>query len=448
MKKIHLFFSWNILIVLTAILLLAINAQSQQMMDYAGEVFPFNHALNMPIDSLPIHANSANFINSIGTNTSLHPDFGTSYEGSPMGIPYNVVGRGQASVHFTFEYESDTGRYPIPLSPLVEGLNSYTDDNDGDRHILVIDTSAHKLYETWYTWPAGHAMPDPQDWSTFPPSNPSDWWAGSGAIFDLTTNALRVDGATSADAAGLPIFPLLVRYDEVERAMATDSIIHHAIRFTVQHSRNTYLWPARHYASSSTNVNLCPMGLRVRLKDTINISNYSFRMRVILRTMKKYGLIVADNGSNWFFQGAHDDRWDDNELNSLKNIHGKDFEAVDSSPWMMRSGFDVNSAAVPPANNTSVHSSSSNPLRYILYQNSPNPFNPTTVIRYQLPATSNVLLTVFDVLGREVATLVNEMKTAGTYHVTFDASMLQSGVYFYRLQDGNYTETKKLLLLK
>jgi hypothetical protein len=447
-------------IVVIQILLFVASAQSQQMADYAGQVFPPNHALNMPIDSLPVNPNSDNFINSIGQNTSIHPDFGTSYEGSPIGIPYNLVGTGQTQVPFTFEYasESDAGPYPIPIPPLVEGLNTYTDDSDGDRHILVIDTSAHKLYETWYTWPPGHSMPDPGDWSTFPPSNPLSWWAGSGAVFDLTSDSLRADGATSADAAGLPIFPLLIRYDEVERAMATDSIIHHAIRFTVQHSQDTYIWPARHFASNSTDTNLPPMGLRFRLKDTVNISSYSSRMQVILRTMKRYGLIVADNGSNWFFQGSHDGRWDDDELSSLKNLSGKDFEAVDISPWTSRPGFDINSAAVPPANSTSVHSSSSKPSRYVLYQNYPNPFNPSTIISYQLPVNNYVSLKIYDVLGREVATLVNERQTAGSHSVVFsavggsasggNANKLPSGVYFYRIVARSFVSTKKMILMK
>ncbi len=437
-------------IIAALIPLFVVNAQSQQMAHYAGQVFPPNHALNMPIDSLPVNPNSDNFVNSIGANTSIHPDFGTSYEGSPIGIPYNLVGAGQARVPFTFEYasESDAGPYPIPIPPLVEGLNNYTDDSDGDRHILVIDTSAHKLYETWYTWPPGHSMPHPGDWSTFPPSDSSSWWAGSGAVFDLTSDSLRADGATSADAAGLPIFPLLIRYDEVELAMATDSIIHHAIRFTVQHSQNTYIWPARHYASNSTNTNLPPMGLRFRLKDTVNISSYSSRMQVILRTMKRYGLIVADNGSNWFFQGSHDDRWDDNELSSLKNLSGKDFEAVDISPWTSRPGFDINSAAVPPANATPVHSSSSQLSRYDLYQNYPNPFNPSTNISYELSANGFVSLKIYDVLGREVEAMVNGRQNAGSHSVTFNAGNLASGVYFYRIVAGSFVSTKKMILMK
>ena len=449
MKKLNISIRAYI-IVIVFIILIPIKTQSQQMTNYIGQVFPLNHALNMPIDSLSVHPNSDNYIASIGASTAIHPDFGTDYNGSPMGIPYNLVGSGQSLVPFTFEYESDPGPYPIPIPPFIEGLYSYTADTDGDRHILVIDTNSHKLYETWYTWPPGHSMPDPQDWSTYPPSNPSYWWAGSGSIFDLTSNTLRPDGWTSADAAGLPIFPLLIRYDEVERAMTTDSIIHHAIRFTVQHSQNSYVWPARHAASSSADTNRPPMGLRFRLKDTVNISQYTFRMRVILRTMKKYGIIVADNGSNWYFQGTHDDRWDDNELNSLKDFHGKDFEAVDISPWINRTGFDINSAAVPPATSTQVSSSTSTiPSVFYLYQNYPNPFNPITTIEYNLNEKSKVLLKVYNILGQEIVTLVDEeMQAAGTHRVSFDASKLSSGIYFYRLEAGKNWQVKKLVLMK
>ncbi|MGO9482021.1 MAG: T9SS type A sorting domain-containing protein [Candidatus Kryptoniota bacterium] len=449
MKKLNLT-AWAFLVAAAQILLFAAEARSQQMPDFTGEVFPPDHALNTPIDSLPVDANSNNYINSIGNNTSIHPDFGTFYEGSPNGFQYNLVGASQVRVPFTFEYasESDAGPYPVPIPPLVEGLNNYLDDSDGDRHLLVIDTSSHKLYETWYTWPPGHSMPDPGVWSSFPPSNPASWWAGSGAVFDLTSDSLRADGATSADAAGLPIFPLLIRYDEVERAMAGDSILHHAIRMTVQASQNSYIWPARHYASNSSNANLAPMGLRFRLKDTVNISNYSSQMRVILRTMKKYGLIVADNGGNWFFQGSHDTRWSDDELGSLKNLTGNDFEAVDISSWMKRPGFNINSAAVPPAGATSVYSSSSKPPQYALYQSYPNPFNPSTVIRYQLSAVSHVTLKIYDVLGREVESLVNERQAAGSHLAIFSADNLPSGVYFYRLAAGGFVSTKKMILLR
>jgi hypothetical protein len=374
-----------------------------------------------------------------------------------MGISYNVVGAGQALVPIVFHYESDTGAYPIPIPPLVEGLNLYTDNDDGDRHIIVVDTSNQRLYETWYTWPAGHSMPEPGGWDTYPPSNPTDWWAGSGAIFNLNSNDLRPDSWTSGDAAGLPIFPLLIRYDEVERAaLALDGIVHHAIRFTVKRTQRAYIWPARHCASISTDPNRPPMGLRFRLKANVDISGFSSHMQVIHRTMKKYGLIVADNGGNWFFQGTHDDRWVDEEINSLKSLHGSDFEAVDISSWMNRPGFDINSGAVPPESGNLVAPLSDHnvPQNFILHQNYPNPFNPKTVISYKLSVISEVSLKIFDILGREITTLVNGIQSAGEHTVLWDGNNSKgqsagSGIYSYRLTAGNgFVETKKMVLLK
>ncbi len=420
-------------------------AYAAEMADYTGPSLPENHALNTAIDSLPVHPNSDDFIDSIGRDAPLHPDLGTYYQGHPIGIPYNLVGAGQDPISFTFEYESDPGPYPIPIPPLVEGLNSYTDDDNGDRHILVIDTSTNLLYESWYNWPPGHSMPYPDDWDTYPPLDPSDWWAGSGAIFDLTSNDLRPESWTSADAAGLPIFPLLIRYDEVERAMATDGVIHHAIRFTVQRTRRAYIWPARHYASSHTNPDYPPMGLRFRLKSDFDISGFTPRMQVILHTMKKYGIIVADNGSNWFVQGTHDDRWDNDELHSLKSLHGGNFEAVDISSWMERPGFDSNSAAVPPASGI--------PTKIDLQPNRPNPFIEETTINYNLMADGKVTLKIFDQLGREIKILLDEYQTAGPQSVEWDGTnsdgnTAKSGVYFCRIsgESGNHDSGKMIFL--
>jgi len=433
-------------IILFAVALFPAAVCAAEMADYTGTSFPENHALNTPIDSLPVHPNSDNYVDSIGQDAPLHPDLGTYYEGHPIGIPYNLVGAGQTPIDFVFEYESDPGPYPIPIPPLVEGLNSYTDDDNGDRHILVIDTSTNLLYESWYNWPPGHSMPYPDDWDTYPPPDPSDWWAGSGAIFDLISNDLRPEGWTSADAAGLPIFPLLIRYDEVERAMATDVVIHHAIRFTVQHTRRAYIWPARHYASSHTNQDYPPMGLRFRLKSDFDISGFTPRMQVILRTMKKYGIIVSDNGSNWFVQGTHDDRWDNDELHSLKSLHGGDFEAVDISSWMERPGFDSNSAAVPPASGI--------PTRIDLQPNRPNPFIEETTINYNLTADGKVTLKIFDQLGREIKTLVNEVKQAGEYTTLWDGTdkngkRVSSGTYFYQIRwENGEASSSKMILVK
>jgi chitodextrinase len=302
-----------------------------QMPDYTGPLFPADNVWNAAVDTLPVHPRSTAFVASIGAATHLHPDFGTTYDGQPIGIPYNIVGAGQAKVHVTFDYadESDPGPYPIPRNPLIEGLNGWNDPTDADRHVIVIDTSSNLLYETWYTWP------DPDD---------TAWTAGSGAVFDLSSNALRPDGWTSSDAAGLPIFAGLVRYDEVARGE-----IRHALRMTADnpHIQAAYVWPARHEANSDTNPNLPPMGQRFRLKAGFDTSSFSAANQVILRAMKKYGLILADNGSDWYFTGTHDDRWDDDDLGALKSIPGSAFEAVDISQWLNNPAFNINSAAVP-----------------------------------------------------------------------------------------------------
>ncbi len=268
--------------------------------------FPDDNPWNTAIDSRPVDPNSDNLIAGIGLNTGLHPDFGADLGGSPFGIPYIVVSDSTHWVPVSFDYadESDPGPYPIPAGAPIEGGAS----SGGDRHILIIDRDAWKLYELYAAYPDGHG----------------GWTAGSGAVFDLASNSLRPAGWTSADAAGLPIFPGLVRYDEAVTAGA----INHAIRFTVVHSRHGFIAPARHAASSSTSVNLPPMGMRVRLKASYDISGFSPTARVILQAMKTYGMIVADNGSNWYFSGAPDPRWSDDELNELKGVKGSSFEVV------------------------------------------------------------------------------------------------------------------------
>jgi len=267
--------------------------------------FPADNAWNKDISGEPIDPNSNNLIASIGLNTGLHPDFGTVWEGAPIGIPYVLVSGNQSKSYVEFDYadESDIGPYPIPPNPPIEGGTN----GEGDRHILMLDTDNWKLYELYAAYPTSRG-----------------WRAGSGAIFDLNSNALRPKGWTSADAAGLPILPGLVRYDEV---MLRGEITH-ALRFTVQRSRRAYTHPARHFASSNTDPNLPPMGMRVRLKASFDISAYPAPVQVILRALKKYGMIVADNGSNWFVSGVPDSRWDDNVLRAIKNVKGRDFEVV------------------------------------------------------------------------------------------------------------------------
>jgi hypothetical protein len=269
------------------------------------QVFPPDNPWNQDVSQEPVDPNSDVLIASIGLDTGLHPDFGTVWNGAPIGIPYVVVSGTQAKVPVTFDYadESDPGPYPIPPDAPIEGGENST----GDRHILVIDRDNRKLYELFAAYRQG-----------------SGWRAGSGAIFDLTSNALRPAGWTSADAAGLPIFPGLVRYDEV----IEKGEINHALRFTVSRTRRAYVHPARHYASSRTDANLPPMGMRVRLKASFDVSPYPPSVRVILTALKKYGMIVADNGSNWYISGAPDPRWNDEELAAIKLVKGRNFEVV------------------------------------------------------------------------------------------------------------------------
>lgn len=278
----------------------------------ACALFPPDHALNVRIDTLPVHPDSDAYINSIGAGTSLHPDFGSGEwppgSGSPIGIPYAVVGATQAgvAVSFTYSGESDPGPYPIPANPPIEGGTNGT----GDRHILIVDQDACVLYELFSAYPNGDGT----------------WQAGSGAIFDLASYQLRPDGWTSADAAGLPILPALIRYNE-----AASGEIRHAIRFTASQTQRAYVWPARHFASSLTDPSLPPMGQRFRLKSSVDVNGFSPLIQVILVAMQRYGLILADNGSNWFLSGAPDERWDNDMLRELRDLTGSDFEAVDTS---------------------------------------------------------------------------------------------------------------------
>jgi hypothetical protein len=268
-------------------------------------VFPATNAWNERVDTLPVAANSAQMIQSIGLDTGLHPDFGSGlYDGQPIGIPYDVVSKQTKRSRVKFDYadESDKGPYPIPKSVHIEGGRAST----GDRHALLLDKDACKLYELFALYPKS-----------------GGWTAGSGAIFNLRSNALRPAGWTSADAAGLPIFPGLVRYDEVAHG-----VIDHALRFTAAHTRRAYVYPARHYASSSDDPALPPMGLRVRLKASVDISGFPKQARVVLQALKSYGMILADNGSNWYISGAPNPHWSNDDLHSLGRITGSMFEVV------------------------------------------------------------------------------------------------------------------------
>lgn len=279
------------------------------------EIFPADNPWNTRVDDLPVHPESGRWIDSIGLGTKLHPDFGTVWRGAPIGIPYVVVPSDQPKVSVAFEYadESDAGPYPIPPNPPIEGGPNA--DPDSDRHILMIDPKKKLLYELFQVLPNGQG----------------GWRAGSGAIFDLSTNRVRPDGWTSADAAGLPIFPGLVRYDEV--AAGT---IRHALRFTVEKTQRGYIFPARHFASRSSDRSLPPMGLRVRLRKDFDIAPYPKSVQVILTALKQYGMLLADNGGDWFISGVPDRRWNDDDLATLKRVKGRDLECVVTGPVKTR----------------------------------------------------------------------------------------------------------------
>jgi hypothetical protein len=264
-------------------------------------VFPKTNAWNKRVDTLPVAPDSDAIIRSIGADVGLHPDFGSGlYGGGKIGISFDVVTKKTPRSRVTFDYadESDKGPYPIPRAVHVE--------SGSDRHALLIDRDACRLYELYALTRTAHG-----------------WHAGSGAIWSLGSNRLRPAGWTSADAAGLPIFPGLARYDEVARG-----VIDHALRFTVERTRRAYISPARHYASSLTDPALPPMGLRVRLKASFDVSSFPRQARIVLTALKRYGMLVADNGSSWYISGAPDPRWNNDDLHTLGRVTGSDFEVV------------------------------------------------------------------------------------------------------------------------
>jgi hypothetical protein len=264
-------------------------------------VFPADNPWNQRIDRLPVHPRSAAMVQSIGIDDHVHPDFGSGrYEGRAIGIPYNVVSRRQRRTRVRFEYasESDRGPYPIPARPRIEG--------GSDRHILLVQRGTCRLYELFAAERAG-----------------GRWQAGSGAIFNLRSNRLRPRGWTSADAAGLPILPGLARYDEVRRGA-----IRHALRFTVSRTRRAFVHPARHFASSLTDPDLPAMGQRLRLRAGVDPASFPRQSRVIVRALKRYGMLLADNGSDMFISGAPHPRWSNEDLRSLRRLTAGDFEVV------------------------------------------------------------------------------------------------------------------------
>ena len=316
MPRLHLFFS-----VVAAVLVAACSGESTStsgIPTQAGsattravspptiggcQVFPSDNPWNTDISQYPVDPNSATYLAHMNAGTTfLHPDFGRNLQ---YGIPFVVVPADQQFVpmkFFLYPHESDPGPYPFPSDAPIEGGSHST----GDRHVLVIDSGNCHLYETYRSFYKGPG-----------------WRAGNGAVFDFGSDALRPDGWTSADAAGLPIFAGLVRYDE-----ATAGAIDHALRFTVHQTQEGYIHPATHWASSTTDPGYPPMGLRVRLKASYDISHFTGAAHVILVAMQHYGMFVADNGSDWYFTGAPDVRWSDANLNTLKAVPASAFEVV------------------------------------------------------------------------------------------------------------------------
>jgi hypothetical protein len=261
-------------------------------------LFPADFTTNQRVDHLPVAASSDSIVRSIGLDDNVHADFGSGrWEGRPIGIPYTVVSKRtkRSRVRFDYADESDRVRYPIPRKVRIEG--------GGDRHALLVDRSRCRLYELFALRREN-----------------GRWHAGSGAVWNLRKPKLRPAGWTSADAAGLPILPLLARPGRID----------HALRVTVSQSRREYVWPARHFASDDDDPSLPRMGERLRLKAGVDLSGFPPQARRVARALKRYGLIVADNGSDWFISGAPDRRWDNDQLHALDVLSGRDFEVVDA----------------------------------------------------------------------------------------------------------------------
>lgn len=274
-------------------------------------VFPADNWWHADVSRLPVHPRSATWLARIGTDRTLHPDFGPAYGGVDYGIPITVVGARHKRVKVGFDYaaESDRVRYPVGRDTLIEGGRR----SDGDRHAIIVDKTKCRLYELYALKRVG-----------------GRWHAGSGAVWSLRSNKLRPDGWTSADAAGLPILPGLLRWNEVKRLK-----VDHAIRFTVPTTSRAHLWPARHDAGSTTSLDYPPMGARFRLAASYDASALSPQAQAVVAAMKKYGLVLADNGSAWFFQGERHRAWPDRLIAELKTIPASQFVAVDTSSLMV-----------------------------------------------------------------------------------------------------------------
>jgi hypothetical protein len=289
---------------------LASGSEDSYRSDYTDRPFPDSNPWNQDISNEQVDPNSDVYINSLGRYQTVHPDFGTWWNGAPLGQPFVTVSGSQRKVPVTFDYasDSDPGPYPIPANAPIQG----GPNGAGDRHVIVVDNDNGLLYEMYGAYPNGDGS----------------WRALSGAVFDLKSNKMRPDGHTSADAAGLPIYPGLMKYEEV----VVKKEVTHAVRFTANRTRNAYVYPATHGSSNSNDPSLPPMGMRVRLKKNFDISGYPQSVQVILRGLKKYGMILADNGESWMISGAPNDNWNDYELHTIKQVPGDAFEVVKMGP--------------------------------------------------------------------------------------------------------------------
>jgi hypothetical protein len=379
------------------------------------QVFPSDNIWNTRIDTLPIHARSDARVNSVGRSTGLHPDFGAGlYNGSIMGIPYTTAPGSQPPVTLTLDIDdqSDVGAYRLPPDTPLEG--------GSDSHALVVDRDRCVLTEVY----AAHKV------------NDSTWEAGSGAFFNLGSNALRPTTWTSADAAGLPILPGLARYDEVAAGE-----IAHALRFTANRTQHAFIWPARHQASSITDPNVPPMGARARLKASFNVSAYPQQLRVVLIALQRYGMFLADNGSNWYVSGAPDDRWNNDDLHRIGQITGNSFEFVDESSLMV----DPNSGQARASDTTPTPTPSPSqtascaprpPARLAVAKGTAGQLNVTVTAGTGSGAPSNHLHALRFGTPANARILVNNQPIAAGTRVAFASGVTQASFTIERPQSG------------
>ena len=360
-------------------------------------IFPANNPWNQRVDDLPVHWNSAKYIANVGGSVHVHPDFGSN---ASYGIPWIAVNSTQPFVPVDitgYPDESDPGPMPIPANAPIE--------SDGDSHVLVVDTSNHHLYELY------QGVKD---------QSGNGWSAGSTAIFALDSNNYRPDGWTSCDAAGLPIFPGLARMYECQAGE-----IKHALRFTVQHSQAGWIFPARHKASSITDTTVMPMGLRLRLKASFDDSKDTGYAKVITTALKRYGMILADNGSNWYISGETNTSWPDDDIHQLTQITGSDFEVVYTGPVATY----PNEYPIPVLSSVSETSASSNES----FEITPNPVSSQATIQLNLTAPERVMLALYDALGHKVQRVLDEERGVGESKASFSVANLPSGAYFLHM---------------